>query len=330
MTKTAIAPATIDWLLAQDEPWVKKLTLTELLDRPRDDNEVVAADKTLFRHPLVRAEIEFCKTWPGPSLKRHNTAGHPFNRLGFLVDSGYSQHVRGAKGLVRKLVAHRDRSTGFFQSTIELPRAFGGSGKPEWCWMICDAPVLAHALYAFGLDDDPRIQKVYDHMVSLAGDVGWRCHSSFPNVQGPGRKYDPCPIATLLCLKTLSLSPKHRNTDACRYGTEMLLAHWQQRGKKKYRMFGIGTDFSKLKYPFIWYDVLHVVEVLSRFPWTHKDRRLHQMVDLIFKKADENGRYKPESVWMPYKKLDFGQKRAPSPTLTCAVLRIHKRLTRCR
>ena len=91
-------------------------------------------------------------------------------------------------------------------------------------------------------------------------------------------------------------------------------------------MFGIGTDFSKLKYPNIWYDVLHVVDVLSRFSWTRKDKRLLQMVDLIRQKADENGRHTAESVWMPYKKFDFGQKRSPSPMLSLSVMRIAKRL----
>ncbi len=35
------------------------------------------------------------------------------------------------------------------------------------------------------------------------------------------------------------------------------------RGQKKYFLFGIGTDFHKLKYPLIWYDILHVSDVLQ-------------------------------------------------------------------
>jgi hypothetical protein len=130
-----------------------------------------------------------------------------------------------------------------------------------------------------------------------------------------------------LCLKALSLSDEYRDLAACRRGTEMLLAHWQRRKEKKYRMFGIGTDFQKLKYPFIWYDILHVVDVLTRFPWTHADPRLHEMVEVILSKADARGRYKAESVWMPFKKFDFGQKREPSPMLTLMVMGIQKRLS---
>ena len=32
-------------------------------------------------------------------------------------------------------------------------------------------------------------------------------------------------------------------------------------------MFFMGTDFRKLKVPLVWYDLLHVLDVLSSFPW---------------------------------------------------------------
>ena len=47
----------------------------------------------------------------------------------------------------------------------------------------------------------------------------------------------------------------------------MLLSHWKQRKEKKYYLFGMGSDFRKLKYPYVWYDILHVCEVLSRLPF---------------------------------------------------------------
>lgn len=69
-------------------------------------------------------------------------------------------------------------------------------------------------------------------------------------------------------------------------------------------MFGMGTNFSKIKYPFIWYDILHVANVLSRFPWTLADSRFLKMLDVIQSKADDAGPYRAESVWLPYKEID--------------------------
>ena len=40
----------------------------------------------------------------------------------------------------------------------------------------------------------------------------------------------------------------------------------------------MGTDFRKLKVPFVWYDLMHVLDVLSRFPWLIRMTRLLDML----------------------------------------------------
>lgn len=75
----------------------------------------------------------------------------------------------------------------------------------------------------------------------------------------------------------------------------------------------------------MWYDVLHVVEVLSQFPAARDDPRLREMATVIRDKADADGRYTPESVWMAWKEWDFGQKKRPSPWLTLLVWRLLER-----
>jgi hypothetical protein len=46
------------------------------------------------------------------------------------------------------------------------------------------------------------------------------------------------------------------------------------------------------------------------------------MLALVESKAGGDGRYIPESVWMPWKDWDFGQKKSPSKGLTFFVQRI--------
>jgi hypothetical protein len=87
----------------------------------------------------------------------------------------------------------------------------------------------------------------------------------------------------------------------------------------------MGTDFRKLKYPLIWYDILHVTEVLSRFEWLRQDPRLMEMVSVMAAQGDAEGRFTPGSVWTAWKGWDFGQKKAPSRTLTWAVHHILSR-----
>jgi hypothetical protein len=113
---------------------------------------------------------------------------------------------------------------------------------------------------------------------------------------------------------------------AARIGIEMLLGHWVRQTERKLFLFGIGTDYRKLKYPFVWYDVLHVVDVLSRFPFVRGDPRLHEMVAAITVQADPEGRYTATSMYRAWRGWSFADKKRPSPWLTFLVLRALKRI----
>jgi hypothetical protein len=66
--------------------------------------------------------------------------------------------------------------------------------------------------------------------------------------------------------------------------------------------------------------------VLTQFPWLRKDSRLLEMVSLLRNKADQEGRFKIESVWTAWKDWEFGQKNAPSRWLTLTAWRILQRM----
>lgn len=78
----------VQWLLASDEPWTRYRTLADLLDKPEDDTEVLAARSAMVNHPLVQILIDDAATWPGYALKRHNDAKHPIHTLAVLADFG--------------------------------------------------------------------------------------------------------------------------------------------------------------------------------------------------------------------------------------------------
>lgn len=83
--------------------------------------------------------------------------------------------------------------------------------------------------------------------------------------RGPGRKDDPCPYATLISLMALSEFPDLASGHAVKFGVECLLDLWQNSREKHPYQFYMGTDFRKVKAPLVWYDILHVADVLSRF-----------------------------------------------------------------
>jgi hypothetical protein len=106
----------------------------------------------------------------------------------------------------------------------------------------------------------------------------------------------------------------------------MLLSHWAGEIRPKIYLFGAGSDYRKLKYPFVWYNILHVAEVLSHFPFVHADPRFQEMLAAITDQADTGGRYTAGSMYMPWKGWSFADKKTPSPWLTLVVLRILKRI----
>jgi len=76
----------------------------------------------------------------------------------------------------------------------------------------------------------------------------------------------------------------------------------------------------------VWYDVLHVVDTLSRFPFLQGDSQLREMVDTITAQADEQGLYTASSMYRAWKGWSFADKKSPSAWLTFLVLRIVKRI----
>jgi hypothetical protein len=165
-------------------------------------------------------------------------------------------------------------------------------------------------------------------IASLVQEGGWPCAASpdLGKFRGPGRKDDPCPYANLIAVKALAaISPKEY-AQAILTGVKMLLEHWENQKERKIYMFGIGTTYKRLKYPLIWYDLLHVLDVLSQLPYTHSDARFKEMLDVLINAQDEEGKFKAGSIWTTWKEWDYGQKREPSPWITFLALRILKRV----
>ena len=317
---------TLQWLLDCDEPWTRYRTLRDLLDLPADDPAVRAARRDLLSHPAVQGLIETAAGWPGYPLKRHNDAAHPLYAFGTLADFGVTADDPGMQVALKHVLAHQS-AEGAFQSVINIPKAFGGTGLDAWVWVACDAPTLLYALLAMGMGGDGRVERAVRHLAGLVEDNGWRC-SAAPELgkfKGPGRREHPCPIANVYALKALSQSPAWIDSPAALAGVEMLLSHWAARGAQKYFLFGIGTDFQKLKYPFVWYDILHVADVLSRTPVARGDPRYGEMVDAITAQADEAGRYTAGSMYRAWKGWSFADKKSPSPWLTFLVRRVQRR-----
>ena len=319
-------PLPTSYLLA-GPPWAAYRARRDLLGEPADDVAVQAARAAMVAHPRVAELMAALSDWPGPALKRHNDAKHPLHKLVFAADIGLRPGDPGVDALVQRVLACRSPE-GVFEVRASIHPRYGGSGEEQRVWMLCDSPSVLYALYRFGLHGHPRVRDAAAHLAGLARENGWPCAVApeLGRFRGPGRKGDPCPYATLVTLKALAQSLEWRDSEACRAGAETLLGLWGDRATRKPYLFAMGTKFARLKAPLIWYDLLHVTDVLSRFAWLRDDPRLRELTAMLAGKADEAGRFRPESIWMAWRGWDFGQKREPSEWLTLLAHRILRRM----
>ena len=315
----------IEWLL-EGEPWVEYRTRVDLLGQSENDFEVVRVRKEMIEHPKIQLLLEELRNWPGTVVTSHKSASQLFHKLSFIADLGLKRDDPGINEIIKKIFEHKS-DEGPFQLPMKISKSYGGSGNDEWAWALCDAPIIIYSLAKFGLSKDEQIQKAVRYLVLLVRENGWPCAVSkeLGKFRGPGRKADPCPYANRGMLKMLSQFDELKDSKEVHVGVECLLDLWKRSRVVHPYMFYMGTDFRKNKAPFVWYDILHVLDVLSQFDWLRNDSTIREMLDIVKSKVNAEGKVIPESIWTAWKGWDFAQKKETSRWLTFLVMRMLKR-----
>ena len=316
----------LQWLL-NSEPWIEYATRIELMQQEFDDPEVMDARRRMVEAPELNLIIEGLKDWPGLVLNSHKSARQPFHKISFIAELGFNLCDSEIDIISKKMMEHISED-GIIKLPMNISKSYGGTGSDIWGWALCDAPVNLYALAKIGLKDNPLIKSGVGNLLRLGRDNGWPCSVSeeMGKFRGPGRKDDPCPYSTLVMLKLLSQFPEYAECSKVHAGIDSLCTLWTESTKSHPYIFYMGNDFRKLKAPLVWYDIVHVLDVLSRFEYAHQKLQIMEMLDIVISKQDVNGRYTPESVWLDWKGWDFGQKSQPSDYLTFLIYRILKRM----
>ena len=310
---------TIDWLL-QGEPWVAYRTLTDILGRDENTQEVIAAKKTIHENELIKkifAEQNQDGYWGKPEdihtwWPKKNTT---FWLVNVLADFGFTKEDKRI-----------EKTCEYVFNTQVATGGFGWSppNKPY----DCHTAILTEALAKLGCLNDPRLERSYEWLVSRPRlDGGFWCkNTGQPN---GARQHEPsCALGTMFVLGALAHHPALRNSEVAKQGIEFLLKCWENKGKVKYAGHDsqIGENFEMLKYPFTDYRILKYLDVLSQFDYAKNDVRLIEIFSTLCAKEDIEGRFTPESIHKVWQDFDFGQKEKPSRWITFLVKRIEKRL----
>ena len=315
----------LTWLI-NSYPEVEYRTRLDLLNHCEDKDEVMDAKKRMLSSTLIREVLTELEKWPGHVINSHKSAGQLFHKISFIAELGFKSTDANIGEIIARMLDNIS-DEGIIQLPTNISKAYGGTGSDSWAWALCDAPLNLYSLIKLGYREDERIINGVKYLKTLVRSNGWPCIVSkeLGKFHGPGKKDDPCPYATLMMLKLLSEFNEYIDSSEIKTGIDTICDLWMRSKETHPYMFYMGNDFRKLKAPLIWYDILHVLEVITRFPYSWDKKQVKEMLKTVLSKKNPEGKYIPESIWMEWKGWDFGQKKEPSPYLTYLILRILKR-----
>lgn len=314
-----------DDLLAISEPWLQYAVRLNLRDEAQET--LLHLREEALSDPKVKAFLNDVSDYHAIIVSGHKNPALPIHKLLFLLDLGLDIAVPEIDTAIKQILSHKDEH-GVYQSAVNIPMHFGGSGQDTFGWSPCDAPLLLRALCETKINYVSSIKPGVDYLISLNRSNGFPCACSkeLGKWRGPGRKEDPCPYATLIFLKLLLATPDYAKSELVLQSARNLLDLWETSRVSHPYMFYMGTDFRKLKASALWYDIVSVCDALSQVDGIENDPRFLEMLDIIRAKQDKDGVFTPESVYLKLADWDFGQKKKPSPFLTYLIRRIFKRM----
>jgi hypothetical protein len=326
----------IDWLLQSDEASARWMTLTGVLDRPEDDEDVAAARAQAIASSIVQDLIGRIQPWgEGPSISGHNSPAYLPNQLQFLADLGVRRGDDPRIETALDELSNHQREDGRFLAFGRAPK----QKEPRWGSLPCDTHSITEVLVRFGRFSDPPARGGMDRIardltVNVQG-AGWTCIPD-PEIgfRGPGRRGDICPQVNLEALRMFARVPSELRPSGLEEAARTLMRVWDGRGGSQPYMFGHGYRFKTVKWPPLWYGAYWMLDTLGRYPslWSDgrtADRRsLAEMVKcLIAYNFAKDGTVTPGSVYRGFESFSFGQKKQPSPIATAMLATVIRRFS---
>jgi len=336
-----------DWLLEPANPSVRYFTLKEILDRPGDDPEVLAAKGAIPTSKVVakifaRQDPEgFWGSPHRPYLPKYKATYWTLMVLGHLGLSREDERVQRA---VEYIFRFQQPGGGFAESGEERARQEylykvqkaqerGRKPPPESAFIAdlihqmtlsCLTGHVVAALLRLGYDDDPRLWQAVNWLASVQNaDGGWLC----PYWKAHIRDTHSCFYGTICPLEAFAEIPEDRRPPAVREaaarGAEFLLMHRLYRADH-HGFQVINPYWLKLAFPWFYgYNILRGLWVLTKLGYW--DERMEDALAVLQEKQTPEGKWVLEST--PYGRMqaNLEKKGEPSKWVTLNALMALKR-----
>lgn len=326
----------IPWLLEPDpdNPGVRYFALTDLLDRPADDDEVVAVRQAIMESGPVPVILE--AQYPEGYWVKPGEGYYPKYRgtvwsvifLAQLGSDGSDERVRKCGEYV---LSHSIATSGGFSYT----------GAPSGA-IYCLAGNLCAALLDLGWLGDERLDRALDWLARATTGEGiapaedrqaplhyYRSGACGPVFACSANNRLPCAWGAVKAVLAFGKLPPGTCTPvvkaAIETGVEFLLSRdpaiadypmgWSEKPSRSWFQFGFPVFYVT--------DVLQNLEALTS-PGFGSDPRLKSALDLVLSKQDEQGRWKMEYTYKGKSWADIEKKGQPSKWVTLRALRVLK------
>jgi hypothetical protein len=319
-----ISSKTITWLLEENNPSVRYLTLRDIKQVSSTNPQLKKAKQASYANGAI-AKV----------LKNMKPEGYWFK-----PGHGYSPKY---KGTVWSLIALSQLGANveddervetackyYLDNGLCEGGKFTSNGSPSGT-IDCLQGNMCAALKEMGCED-PRLDGAYDWLAhSITGNgvkqyYSYKCGPKFACGVNAGKACAWGAVKTMLALS--KIPPKKKTSEmkkAVKIGVDFLfsvdpaLATYPTKdGAKPSR------NWWKLGFPVFYIaDILQIIEVLTALGYG-KDKRLKNAIDLIYQKQDKNGRWALEYNYQTW--YDFGKKKDPNKWVTYRVVKVLQKL----
>jgi hypothetical protein len=332
-----------DWLLEEDNPSVRYLTLVDILERPASDPDAVKARRDIMVKgvvPQILAKQEEEGYWGDPERmyvsKYKGTVWQLIILAEYLADGEDERIKKACKFLLDR---SQDRISGGFSMHHSIKT--GGGRHSEV--IPCLTGNMVWSLIRLGYLSDPRVQRGIDWItryqrfddgidVADTPDAANTATIANPPQGWPYDNYEicwgrhTCHMGVVKALKALSEIPSGKRSLEVQHtinqGTEYLLKHHIH--KRSHNLTKVSKPgWLRFGFPLMYgTDILEILGILTKLGC--RDERMQEAVDVVVSKQGSNGTWKLASTFNGRFLVDIEEKGRPSKWITLNALRVLK------
>jgi hypothetical protein len=310
----------LPWLLEEQNPSVRYFALRDLLHRPADDGELLAAQSAIMTSRPVTEILDaqypqgyWIKPGQGYSPKYRATVW----QLMFLADLGATANEA------------IDRACRFVLEHSFLPdEGLFSATKAGTGTIACLNGNLLRALHQLGYGDHPPVRTVCEALARMIVDDGFKCRA---NASHRARKetWLPCAWGAIKALRAFAQVPHRERSStlnqAVDRGVDFLLSRDPAVADYPSGTGQISPLWFEFGFPLGYAcDVLEAVDVLAQLGHGGNER-LGRAIDLVAQKQDSASRWTLERT-LPKTWTSFGKRNQPSKWVTLRALRMFSSL----